>query len=93
MTYGNLQPILSPPILFHLVTIDFILALPLLHTGKDNLMIVTYNFAKRILLIPGYSKWGPTEWVSALLEHLQVGEWGLPKVIISDQVKKFLSAL
>ena len=72
---------------------DFILALPLSHTGKDNLMTVTCKFAKRILLIPGHSEWGAAEWASALLEHLQVGEWGLPKVIISDRDKKFLSAL
>lgn len=72
---------------------DFILALPLSYTGKNSLMTVTCKFAKRILLIPGHSKWGAAEWALPLLEQLQVAEWGLPKVIISDRDKKFLSAL
>lgn len=69
-TYGSLQPTLSPPTPFHSVTMDFILALPLSHNGKDNLMTVTCKFAKRVLLIPGHSKWGVAEWASALLEQL-----------------------
>lgn len=74
LTYGNLQPILSPAIPFHSVAMDFILALPLSHTGKDNLMTVTCKFAKRISLIPGHSKWGAGEWASALLKQLQIAK-------------------
>lgn len=92
-SYGNLQPILSPPMPFHSVTMDFILGLPLSRNGKDNLMTVTCKFAKRILLVPGHSKWGAGEWASALWEQSQIAEWGLPKVIISNHDKKFLSAL
>lgn len=71
-TYRNLQPILSSPIPFHLLTMDFIIALPLLWTEKNNLIIVTCKFTKRILLILGHSKWGVAKWALALLEQLQL---------------------
>lgn len=91
--YGNLQPILSPPIPFHSVTLDFILALPPSHSGMDNLMTVTCKFSKRVILIPGRSTWSASQWAAALLQRLQVAEWGLPKVIITDRDRKFLSDL
>lgn len=56
-------------------------------------MTVTCKFAKRTLLISGHSRQGAAELALALLEQLQVAEWGLPKVITSDRDKKFLSAL
>ena len=92
-TYGNLQHILSSSIPFHSVTMNFILALSLSRNGKDNLITVSCKFAKRILLILGHLKWRAAEWALALLKQLEVAELGLPKVIISDWVKKFLSAL
>lgn len=91
--YGSLQPILSPPIPFHTLTIDFILALPQSILGLDCLMSVTCKFSKRVSLIPGKNTWSAGEWSSALLERLEIADWGLPKVIISDRDKKFLSQL
>lgn len=55
-TYGNLQPILSLPIPFHSVIIDFILTFSLSYTRNDNLITATYKFVKCILLILGQSK-------------------------------------
>ena len=34
--YGNLKPIGTPPLIFHTVTIDFIVAFPLLENGFNN---------------------------------------------------------
>jgi hypothetical protein len=91
--YGSLQPIIPPPIPFHTITIDFIMALPLSSEGYDQNMIVTDKFTKRNGIIPGKSTWTAEEWGVALIRHLQTTDWGYPKVIISDRDRKFLSGI
>lgn len=91
--HGSLQPILSPPVPFHTLTIDFVLALPPSRTGLNNIMSVTCKYSKRITLVPGKNTYSAAQWADALLQRLDQGDWGLPKVIISDRDKKFLSEL
>ena len=88
--FGSLQPIQTPPAPFHTITIDFILALP--SSGDFNaVMSVTDKFSKRVTLIPGKDDWTAAQWAEALLDQLWLADWGLPKVIISDRDRKFLS--
>src|SRR5438045_4273268 len=54
-------------------------------------MSVTCIFSKRVTLIPGKKTWSVKQWAEALLERLWLADWGLPKIILSDQDKKFLS--
>ena len=89
--YGSLQPILTPPIPFHTITIDFILALPLSRQGFDTAMSVSCKFSKRGSVVPGKKTWSAREWGIALLDRLDIADWGLPKAIISDRDRKFLS--
>jgi len=92
--YGSLQPIQSPPIPFHTLAIDFILALPSSEPeGFDCLLSVTDKFSKRITLIPGQSTYTAEQWAHSLLTHLYLTDWGLPKAIVSDRDPKFLSEL
>ena len=91
--YGSLQPIQSPKVPFHTITIDFILALPKTKGGFDCVMSVTCKYSKQITLIPGKTTWSAKQWAEALLERLWVADWGLPKVILSDRDRKFLSEL
>lgn len=90
--YGSLQPILTPPIPFHTITIDYILGLP--ESGQlDCCMSVTSKFTKRVTFIPGAAIWTAGQWAEALLERLRLGDWGIPRAIISDRDRKFLSEL
>ena len=91
--YGSMQPIYSPPVPFHTITIDFVLALPLSVEGFDSAMSVTCKFSKRVTLAPGKTTWKALDWAVAMLERLELGDWGLPKVILSDRDPKFLSEL
>ena len=88
-----MQPIYNPPIPFHTLTIDFILAMPLTPEGIDCAMSVTCKFSKRNTFVPGKTTWKAAEWAAALPKQLQLGDSGLPKVIISDRDPKFLSEL
>jgi hypothetical protein len=54
-------------------------------------MSVTDKFSKRITLIPGRNTWTAAEWADALLERLYIADWGVPKAILSDRDRKFLS--
>lgn len=89
--YGSLRPILTPPLIFHTITIDFILALPLLENGFNTMMTITDKFCKKMTSAPGKDTWGSAEWADALL--LALADWGIPKAIISDRDPKFLSDL
>ena len=91
--YGALQPILVPPRPFHTITIDFILALPETKEGYDCVLSVTDKFSKAITLIPGKSTWGGKDWSIQLLDRLSLLTWGLPRAILSDRDRKFVSEL
>ena len=67
--YGSLQPILLPPEPYYAITIDFILALPVLAPDKFYCMLtVTDKFSKRIALIPGRETFKAKDWALILLE-------------------------
>ena len=89
--YGSLNPISSPPVPFHTITIDFILALPLSEKDLDAAMSATDKFTKRVTFVAGKTTWSAKEWAVALLDRLDIADWGLPKVMISDRDRKFLS--
>ena len=93
LPHGALQPIITPPVPYHTLTIDFILALPKSLKGYDTILSVTDKFSRKITLIPGKSTFGAAEWARRLLRRLQKIDWGLPKQIISDRDRKFLSEL
>ena len=88
-----MQPIYTLPIPFHTLTIDFILAMPVTPEGFDCAMSITCKFSKRNTFIPGKTTWTAAEWATALLDRLEIGDWGIPKVILSDRDPKFLSEL
>ncbi len=56
-------------------------------------MLVTCKFTKKIVAIPGNAKWSASQWGNALLDQLDIADWGIPKAIISDRDWKFLSEL
>jgi len=89
--YGSLQPIQSLPVPFHMLMIDFILALPLSKDLLNAVMSITDKFSKHVVLIPGKETYTAMEWVNKFLERLWLADWGLLKVIISDRDCKFLS--
>ena len=91
--YGALQPIESPPIPFHTLTLDFILALPTTPEGFDCVLTVTDKFTKRTTHIPGKSTWKAHEWAAALLDRLNIADWGLPMILLTDRDPKFLAEL
>ena len=47
LTYGSLEPILTPPLIFHTIYLNFILGLPCLEDGSNTMMSVTDISPKR----------------------------------------------
>ena len=89
--YGSLQPIESPPVPFFTLTLDFILALPLMKKKYNAIMSVTYKFSKRVTLIEGADTWTAEQWAYAFLNRLDLIDWGLLGELITDRDPKFLS--
>jgi hypothetical protein len=88
--YGELRPIQAPPIPFHTVTIDFIVALPEFN-GFNAALTITCKASKRCTIVPGKVTYSAADWAVAFLEGTV--DWGLPSAIISDRDKKFTSEL
>ena len=89
--YGEMKPIITPPRVFYTITIDFILALPVLPNGHNTMLTVTDKFSKRVTTVSGKDTWTAEEWAVGLLAAL--ADWGIPNAIISDRDPKFLSGL
>lgn len=47
--YGSLRPVITPPLVFYTITIDFILALPLLKSEFNSIITLTYKFSKKVI--------------------------------------------
>lgn len=78
---------------FHTLTLDFILALPTSEESYDTILSVTDKFTKRTTGISGKATWSAAQWANALLDRLETADWGIPKALISDRDRKFLSEL
>ena len=65
-----LQPILTPPTPFHTLSIDFILALPVLGKGYETAMLVTCKFSRKITVIAGKSTYTAGQQAEVLLRRL-----------------------
>ena len=89
--YGSLRPVLTPPRIFHTITIDFVLALPALLSGLNALLTVTCKFSKKVTMVSGKDTWDASQWAVALLYELT--DWGVPCAIVSDRDPKFMSQL
>lgn len=76
--------------LFFMLTLDFVLALPLSKEGYNALILVTCKFFKRITLIEGKNTWTVKEWAHVFLTRLDLVDWGLLGELITDRDPKFL---
>ena len=88
--YGELNPISTPPIPFHTITMDFIVALPYCD-GKNELLTLTCKFTKKKLLVPGFDEWTASDWANVFIIAIIDHDWGVPVVIISDRDSRFMS--
>ncbi|SLM41090.1 probable transposable element [Lasallia pustulata] len=93
--YGSLQPIVTPASLHHTITIDFVLGLPESPSPEefDSVMSITDKFSKRVTFIPGRTTYTAVQWAHLLLDRLDTADWGIPKAIISDRDRKFVSEI
>lgn len=91
--YRLLQPIYSPSILYHIIMLDFILALLTSDKGYDVVLLLTDKYTKKISLLPEKATYSAAEWARVLIDRLDLVDWSIPKAIISDCNPKFLSEL
>lgn len=85
--YESIILIDRPRISFHIVTMDFIVALWVTAEDYDVLFIVIDKFFKRNLIISGKTTYDATDWVD--LPLIQQA-WEIPLITISDRDFKFM---
>ena len=92
--YDFLQSILISSISFHIITMNFILALSSSIAREFNcLLSIICKFTKKIILISDKTTWSTMNWDKILLHRLDIVDWDLSKAIIFDRDRKFLSEL
>lgn len=76
--YGLLQPILTPPISYHTITMDFITGLPKTPEGFDGLLVMTDKFTKQNGFVLGKTTWQGVDWSKSVLTFWWIADWGFP---------------
>jgi hypothetical protein len=92
--WESLQFIDSSSVSFYIIILDFILILS--RTISDELnfvMFVTDKFVKLMIMILDKTTFNVSIWGNLLYDRLMLMNWGLPKVIIIDRDRKFLSEI
>ena len=87
---GLLQPIQSPSIRWHTITIDFIVQLPMTKLKHDAILVVVDKFTKMSHFIPTTTKVTAPETAKLIFDNI-IRLHGLPSVIISDRDSRFTS--
>ena len=90
-SYDSLQFILISSISFHTIIIDFILTLSVSRDELNITMSVICKFTKRLTLVVDKKTWSVAEWRIALIDRLDIVDWSISKIIISNRDRKFLS--
>ena len=90
-SYDSLQFILISSISFHTIIIDFILTLSVSRDELNITMSVICKFTKRLTLVVDKKTWFVVEWKIALIDRLNIVDWNISKIIISNRDRKFLS--
>jgi hypothetical protein len=91
-SYDSLYSISTVKISFHTITIDFILTLSSFDWRKYDIMLTVIDkFFKTKLLISDLNNWKAENWITALWKYLQLFNWDLSRVIISNRDAKFRS--
>ena len=81
---GKLQPVQSPPVPGHTISIDFVTGLPESKDGKNALLTITCKFSKAIILISCRDTTSVHD-VACLYFERAYCTFGLPSKIISDR--------
>jgi len=94
--HGLSKPIVTRPVPFYTLTMDFILALLLSRRfghGEelfDVVISITNKFTKAVKVVSGKNIYTVTDWTSRYWQMV-FPKWGFPSAILSDRDVKFLS--
>ena len=88
--YSSLQFIMMSLILFHTITMNFILTLSLNHKDLNSILTVIDKFTKQVFLLTNKSIYTAADWTNVLLLNFIEHDWSISHQIISDQDWKFL---
>ncbi len=90
-SYDELNLIQTLTLLFHTVTIDFVIALSSTSNNMNFLLSTTDKFSKRISIVLEKDIWFVSEWATVWFDFLQREKWNISRVIISNRDSKFLN--
>ncbi|KAK7992138.1 hypothetical protein PG988_000932 [Apiospora saccharicola] len=90
LPFGDLQPIISPKTPLSVLSMDFIVGLPISRSGNDAILIIVCKLTKFVFAIIGRSDWDTEQWAREYIKYIYTIV-GFPDAFISDMDPKFVS--
>ena len=91
LIYDELSFIIISIIFFHIIVMNWIVALSNTSNDYNMLLIIIFKFTKRILLIVDKNIWTTTKWTKMIIIVLISHDWNIFKNIINDKNTRFMS--
>ena len=91
--YNSLQLIESSLMPFYTLTLDFILIFLKLVEKFDIILSIIDKFTKKITFVSEKKNYSIAQWAAILLNRLDIMNWGILRILLTDCDKKFLSKL
>ena len=76
---------------FHIIAMNWIVALSSIVENYNNLLTITCKFIKRIFLVFEMNTWNAIKWIEMIITALVEHDWNISKTIINDRDSKFIS--
>ena len=89
VSYEALQLIIEFSILFHTVTVDFILELSKISSDLNAMITIICKFFKKMKFISDKEIWTAAEWAKVYFAHIT--DWSISIIWIEDRNSKWLS--
>lgn len=90
--YGDLSPLPCPDQPLSVLSLDFVVGLPMSPEGNDCALLVTCLLAKFVKTLIGKTTDTAEQWASRYMERVYT-DWGLPDAFVSDMDSKFVGAV
>ncbi len=89
-SYEELQFIKTMNVLFHTITMNFVMMLSISQEEYDYMLIIIDKFFKRMTMISSKTTYTAEQWAHLILERLQITNWDVSIAIINDRDSKFM---
>ena len=91
VSYEQLISIKIMILCFHIVIVDFIVAVSFFESKMNVVLIITDKYFKRVSMLSKMTIWSASQWTTSWFDSFQKKEWRVFRTILFDRNKKFVA--